>query len=171
MTRQGIPSSSFSSLDTRLYYTNKDDKSGESNMDDKKRDEEAEARRMEAVRSLQLAFYKSDAQKDSEGAEDDDSSDTPSSKAAPQLSMTRLEASSGRLQNLPLWRAPWWEVPGRSNVLNVHDPIYTNMFEQIVRKPKPWCFGHLFLEGGSENLKQGGVGHLGDSWAIQVYTT
>jgi len=157
---------------TALHYS-KDEKSngGERSKDDKKgeEEEEAEARRMEAVRSLQIAFYKSDADKTllKEEEEDDmtESLQAPSSSSSKpnfipttdKLSMTRLEASTGRLHNLPLWRAPWWEVPYRSNVLNVHDPIYTNMFEQIVRRPKPWCFGHLYLEGGSENLRKGGL--------------
>lgn len=130
------------SIDSAVRYSN-DDKS-----DKKSEDEDAEKRRMEAVRSLQVAFYQSNTTTDTKM---DESSTTtvPSS----QIAMTRLEAATGRLKNLPLWRAPWWEVPGRSNVLNVHDPIYTNMFEQIIRGPKPWCFGHLYLEGGSENLK------------------
>jgi hypothetical protein len=73
----------------------------------------------------------------------------------PKQAVCRLDQSTGKLLNLPLWRAPWYEVPGRSNVLNVHDPVYTNMFESILYKPQPWCFGHLYLEGGSKNLLRG----------------
>ncbi|CAJ1949027.1 unnamed protein product [Cylindrotheca closterium] len=171
MTSRYHSFSSSSSFTTRVYYT-KDDKDNNSNENNsnKEGDEEAEARRMEAVRSLQVAFYKPDAdvtdeaENISNGNDSDETSSSSSSStsssptaAAASLSMTRLEASSGKLHNLPLWRAPWWEVPGRSNVLNVHDPIYTNMFEQIIRKPKPWCFGHLFLEGGSKNLRAGSL--------------
>ena len=87
--------------------------------------------RMALVRSLQQSFYKSDPQ-------------TPS----------QLDESTGIIKDLTLWRAPWWEVPGRSNVLNVHEPIYTNMFEGILRGPKPWCFGHLFLQGGIRTMEK-----------------
>jgi Lon protease-like protein len=116
-------------------------------------DEESEKRRMEAVRSLQVAFYQANTTSSSL----DTTTTTTTINESPQIAMTRLEAATGQLINLPLWRAPWWEVPGRSNVLNVHDPIYTNMFEQIIRGPKPWCFGHLYLEGGSKNLKSNGL--------------
>jgi Lon protease-like protein len=119
-------------------------------------DEESEKRRMEDVRSLQVAFYQ--ANTTSSSLDTTITIDESSTMVqSPQIAMTRLEAATGQLINLPLWRAPWWEVPGRSNVLNVHDPIYTNMFEQIIRGPKPWCFGHLYLEGGSENLKSNGL--------------
>ncbi|KAL3938841.1 MAG: hypothetical protein SGBAC_006318 [Bacillariaceae sp.] len=178
MTRQGIASNSFSSsVATKLYYT-KGDNNGNGNknnhnnnkngQDGNKDDKETEARRMEVVRSLQMAFYKSDAEKKLEKKTNAETtaipttptittSTTTTSTSQQNLSMTRLEASSGKLRNLPLWRAPWWEVPGRSDVLNVHDPIYTNMFESIIRKPKPWCFGHLFLKGGSDNLREGSL--------------
>jgi Lon protease-like protein len=86
-------------------------------------------RHMAIVRSLQKSFYASER------------------KAAPKVSK-----QTGIVQDLPLWRVPWVEVPGRSNVLNVHEPIYTNMFETILYGPKPWCFGHLYLQGGSNNL-------------------
>jgi Lon protease-like protein len=109
---------------------------------DKNKEEDEEERRMKAVRSLQVAFYETSQE----------GSTSPDAAA-----MTRLEAKTGKLLQLPLWRAPWWEVPGRSNVLNVHDPIYTNMFEAILRSAQPWCFGHIYLEGGSENLKAGGL--------------
>jgi Lon protease-like protein len=37
-------------------------------------------------------------------------------------------------------------------VLHVHVPHYTHMFEQILAGPKPWQFGHVYLPGGSRNL-------------------
>jgi len=53
----------------------------------------------------------------------------------------------------------WMEIPGRANVLFLSNPIYTHMIEQILRSSsscnhKPWYFGHLYLEGGSESLKK-----------------
>ena len=126
----------FSSSSSLWYF--------KENKDDKNNDEEEEIR-MKAVRSLQLAFYQQDSE---------------SSSSEKKMAMTRLEAVTGKLSNLPLWRAPWWEVPGRSNVLNVHDPIYTNMFEQIIRSEKPWIFGHLYLQGGSQNLKENNLDTL-----------
>jgi Lon protease-like protein len=92
-------------------------------------DDELE-RKMALVRSLQSVYYQS-------------SSSEP----------TVLEKTTGIMRNLPLWRVQWTELPGRSNVLNVHEGQYTNMFETIIRGPKPWYVGHLFLPGGSKNIK------------------
>lgn len=100
-------------------------------------DEEEFRRRMAVVRSLQMSYYKPSAQA---------GEDTIPSRST-------LNEATGELMDLPLFRAPWWEVPGRSNVLNIHEPIYTNMFEKILYGPKPWCFGHLYLKDGSRNLK------------------
>jgi len=58
----------------------------------------------------------------------------------------------GVIDELPLWRVQWTELPGFQNVLNVWQPHYTNMFMKIVSGPKPWYFGHLHLPGGTENL-------------------
>jgi hypothetical protein len=122
--------------------------------------EERESR-MKLVRQLQKSFYK-----DEEG---------------PKLSVAATEASSSELSpdavttttisNLPLWRVQWTELPGSQNVLNVHVPHYTNMFQKILKgKSRKWgddesaddsedvdvqqqhYFGHIFLPGGSENL-------------------
>ncbi len=37
-------------------------------------------------------------------------------------------------------------------VLHVHVPHYTHMFKQLLARPRPWRFGHLYLPGGSINL-------------------
>ena len=95
--------------------------------------DEEEKQRMAAVRFLQMSYYASERQ--------------------PDATHAQLNKTTGMVNNLSLWRVQWIEVPGRSNVLNVHEPIYTNMFEKILYGPKPWCFGHLYLEGGSKNLK------------------
>jgi Lon protease-like protein len=92
-------------------------------------DDEME-RKMAIVRSLQSAYYQSNS-------------------AEP----TVLEKKTGIMRNLPLWRVQWTELPGRSNVLNVHEGIYTNLFETLLRGPKPWYVGHLYLPGGSKNIR------------------
>jgi Lon protease-like protein len=85
---------------------------------------------MEMVRSIQNAFYQQN-------------NDTKVS----------LDPSSGILRNLPMWRVQWTELPGRSNVLNIHEGIYTNMFESIISNGKPCYVGHLYLPDGSNNIK------------------
>ena len=133
--------------------------------------EERESR-MKLVRQLQKSFYK-----DEEG---------------PTLSVAAMETSSSQssstdatiISNLPLWRVQWTELPGSQNVLNVHVPHYTNMFQKILKgKSREWgddgsddgsdddsqddadvqhhYFGHIFLPGGSENLDD-------PSYALQV---
>ena len=89
-------------------------------------------RRMEMVRNLQESYYKTE------------NGDAPV-----------LDETTGVMENLPLWRVSWTELPGRSNVLNVHEPMYTNMFETILNRPKPWYVGHLYMPGGSKSLRSG----------------
>jgi hypothetical protein len=119
--------------------------------------EERESR-MKLVRQLQKSFYK-----DEEGP--------TLSEAASSESSSSTDATI--ISNLPLWRVQWTELPGSQNVLNVHVPHYTNMFQKILRgKSREWgddgsdgnddsedimkqqhhYFGHIFLPGGSENL-------------------
>lgn len=93
-------------------------------------DDEDMERKMALVRSLQSAYYQSST-----------------------MESTALEKNTGIMRFLPLWRVQWTELPGRSNVLNVHEGIYTNLYETILRGPKPWYVGHLFLPGGSKNIK------------------
>lgn len=62
-------------------------------------------------------------------------------------------ADGGELADLPLWRVQWNALPGERQVYNVHVPHYTSMFERLVRRPRPWFFGHFYLPGGSENLR------------------
>ena len=107
-----------------------------------KEDERKSLDRMEHVRQIQSAFYNS----------------------APTENRPRLDTSTGTLYDLPLWRVGWSEVPGRSNVLNVHEGIYTNMFERILHQPPPWYVGHLFLPEGSRNLKSHNPKHQLAPW-------
>ena len=92
--------------------------------------------RMKAIRELQEVFYSS----------------SPQGTDAMDESPPIVE-EDGTIARLPLWRVGWTELPGRSNVLIVHEARYTNMFEKIIRSPnKDWCFGHLRLPGGSSSL-------------------
>jgi Lon protease-like protein len=147
---------------TSLFASKNDDDEEEddanipSNADLPPKDDEKQEdrkRRMAVVRSLQMSFYSSSSSSSSSQQQqqqqqqqgDDDKDDENNTHP-------HMDRETGKLKNLPLWRVQWWEVPGRSNVLNVHEPIYTNMFETILYGPKPWCFGHLYLQGGSRNL-------------------
>ena len=62
------------------------------------------------------------------------------------------DAASAMLLSLPLWRVQWSVLPGCTQTLNVHVPHYAHMFTQLVRGPRPWRFGHVYLPGGSTNL-------------------
>ena len=87
--------------------------------------------RMRTIRALQDVFYSS--------SEEDEVSCQP----------------DGSIASLPLWRVSWTELPGRSNVLIVHEARYTHMFEQVIRNGQ-MLFGHLRLPGGSNSIgKQG----------------
>ena len=102
-------------------------------------------RRMEMVRSIQNSFYQQN-------------NDTK----------VCLDPSSGKLRNLPLWRVQWTELPGRSNVLNVHEGIYTNMFESIISNGKPCYVGHLYLPDGSNNIKSTDDSFRLKTWQAEI---
>jgi Lon protease-like protein len=113
---------------------------GTAEPDDNEAAAAAEARRMATVRYLQNAFYANP----SKDGDDDYAFVEPNAQ------------NGGLLHNLPLWRVDWVELPGRTNVLNVFEPIYTNMFEQLLRSNTPsqcYFFGHVHLVGGSKNIK------------------
>ena len=97
---------------------------------------EQRQRRMEQVRQIQSAFYKSDY------------IDTK------QVWSVADAQDPSLMHNLPLWRVQWTELPGYQNVLNVHVPHYTHMFRQLLyqKSKDQWYFGHVYLPGGSENL-------------------
>ena len=67
---------------------------------------------------------------------------------------------SGEIRNLPLWRVNWWELPGRTNVLSVHEGVYTHMFEGMIRRCQrsdsekimsSMYFGHLYTPSSSSH--------------------
>ena len=86
---------------------------------------------MELVRQIQKSFYR------------DDGSSAPGTAA-----VSAVDAATGSVHNVPLWRVQWTELPGYQNVLNVHVAHYTHMFQSIVHGPPPWLFVHLHLHGG-----------------------
>jgi len=97
-------------------------------------------RRMAVVRSLQMAFYgtpsavkptTSTTKTNDNGDDDDDTSDNDDENILQQLQLPEYEISTGTIKRLPLFRASFYELPGRSNVLIIRDPIYTNMFERM----------------------------------------
>ena len=91
--------------------------------------EEQLAKRMEMIKQIQKVFY----------------SDEQAIKA-PEKGCTAMK-------HVPLWRVQWTELPGFQNILNVHVPHYTNMFQKIINSnTKPMYFGHIYLPGGSDNL-------------------
>ncbi len=93
--------------------------------------EEERTRRMEMVRKLQRMYYQGDQQDP----------------------LTPPEEDSIIMEDVPLWRTQWTELPGSQRVLNVHVPHYTNMFRKILNSnAKTKYFGHLYLPGGSENI-------------------
>mmetsp|Transcript_2808 Transcript_2808/g.4836 ORF Transcript_2808/g.4836 Transcript_2808/m.4836 type:complete len:602 (+) Transcript_2808:106-1911(+) len=87
-------------------------------------------RHMAKVRSLQLSYYTT----------------STSHIDNPKKASCKLESATGRLLQLPVYPTTSCQLPGRSNVFEITDPVYTNMFESILYKPQPWCFGHVVVE-------------------------
>jgi hypothetical protein len=106
--------------------------------------------RMEIVRSLQKSFYLSP-------------------DVAITASIEPTLENGGVLHYVPLWRVQWTELPGRTNVLSVHEPMYTHMFEEIIRREKSSrYFGHLYLPSGTRNLRSPDPQHKLKTWQEQV---
>ena len=61
-------------------------------------------------------------------------------------------AKLGLYLDLPLCRWGFHILPHHRTVLNVFQPQYTLMFEKLLATPQPWFYGHVYLEGGVENL-------------------
>ncbi|KAL3762809.1 hypothetical protein ACHAW5_011267 [Stephanodiscus triporus] len=138
---------------------NDDDDAGKAGVGD------LEGDRMDIVRMLQRSYYHDDRPFVVDGGGDDDVRGGGVATANPSR-RPRLDASSGRIGNLPLWRVGWVETPGRRNCLNVHEMQYTHMFETILSRSKtstapdddddgPPYFGHLYLPGGTSSARSG----------------
>jgi len=137
--------------------------------------EEEFQRRMAVVRSLQMSFYGKDASKEDSSQSSTEKESRDSSKVTSSSDRTpEFNTSEGKISNLPLFRAAWYELPGRSNVLIIRDPIYTNMFERMFytnnnidgaigskstdvsqdHKMTPWVFGHLYTPKEKDKKKK-----------------
>ena len=140
LSAQGQPSASLARAPTRRFSSRilksaaDDENNGDGELDGRER--------MKTIRALQDAFYSS-------GAEED------------EVSSSRRVEPGGSIASLPLWRVSWTELPGRSNVLIVHEARYTHMFEQVIRNGQ-MLFGHLRLPGGSNSIGKEGYELL--SW-------
>jgi len=143
---------------SHLYYSTEDHRHNHKESDDEDAARRRRRSHMQAVRSLQVAFYKSAAPSSSRS--NAETSTATSSSSSIHYADRLMDWSSGRIWNLPLWRVPWMEVPGRSNVWNVHEPMYTNLFETILHSEPPWLVGHLYsptaaaAATGSQKTKQ-----------------
>ena len=115
------------STTTTLYVSQNDNEKATQREEGGTESEEDLQRRMAVVRSLQMSFYGKDAQK-----EDDVANDDTDNSIATKSTFPDHQSLSGSISNLPLFRAAWYELPGRSNILILRDPIYTNMFERII---------------------------------------
>ena len=142
-----------------LFVSSNENNSNNDNVENKGGEEESEEdfqRRMAIVRSLQMSFYGSSAVKPTpktESIDDKDSSQDTSTIVDHVDGVPEYNLDTGSIEKLSLFRAAWHELPGRSNVLIIRDPIYTNMFERLFythtyskNKKSPWMmFGHLYM--------------------------
>ena len=137
-----------------------------------------ESERMEMVRQIQKSFYQSTAS--TAISNDDNTSSDEEGNVGAESGPKLLSGHGGIMTNLPLWRVGWVEVPGRANILNVHEGHYTHMFETIVRRheqelehghsdhPTPMYFGHLHLPGGTKSSRTGERRFALKSWRDEV---
>ena len=59
-----------------------------------------------------------------------------------------IPVALGQVRNLPILTWPWHELPGRANVLHVHEGVYTHMMETVLRSnPAVWYIGHVYRHG------------------------
>jgi len=130
--------------------------------------EDFDSKRMDLVRSLQRSFYSDDAPVDDSGIQTmEDDTDILISSAK----TTSFDATTGKINNLPLWRVGWVETPGRRNCLNVHEMHYTHMFQKILSQSKPdepMYFGHLYLPGGTRAAKSGEERYQLKTWREEL---
>ena len=127
-----------------------------------------ENNRMDIVRSLQKQFYLAESPT---LAIPDEEWDAQSYVTSSRPS-AKLDESTGKITNLPLWRVGWIETPGRRNCLNVHEGIYTHMFESILSTQSntndPLYFGHLYLPGGTASAKSGEERYRLKTWREEL---
>jgi Lon protease-like protein len=159
-------------------------------LDDLEKEEDLKRRnelRMGIVRSLQATFYKPTAFFDSsqppqiedwEQSNDDKAyitADTDQNEEYEQC-FPMWENGSNILSNLPVWFVGWTELPGRTNVLSINKPVYTNMFESILRRYEnsgdnegSCYFGHVYRDDTKSGLDDNDNKLLGTLIRISDY--
>mmetsp|Transcript_2783 Transcript_2783/g.6203 ORF Transcript_2783/g.6203 Transcript_2783/m.6203 type:complete len:556 (-) Transcript_2783:89-1756(-) len=156
--------------------------SSESNDDDGGIDN-FEEERMNLVRQLQRSYYQ-DVIPDGDAFNTTLSSVEYSSSNSGTITQpaASLDRSTGRINNLPLWRVGWVETPGRRNCLNVHEMQYTHMFEQILSQSSSSSssldddnnntpslyFGHLYLPHGTKSSKSNSKRYQLKTWREEL---
>ena len=157
--------------------------------------------RMSMVRSIQNSFYASSSSSSSTSSSTTSHDSNPTTTTTTTTSTTEPSQTQqhppptqqrptldngGMIEELLLWRVPWIELIGRTNVLFVHDAIYTNMFEELIRHhhqqhhsiytnsnsdsnshppPPPILFGHVYLPpGGNQHLRSDHKRYKLQSW-------
>ena len=99
-----------------------------------------DTQRNEDIEALKRAFYG--------GGTDDSFRDAAASDA-------RLVATAnefGLIKDVALCRWSMHLLPHQQTTLNVWQPQYTHMFEELVRGPEPWLYAHVQLPGGRDNI-------------------
>mmetsp|Transcript_4414 Transcript_4414/g.9197 ORF Transcript_4414/g.9197 Transcript_4414/m.9197 type:complete len:534 (-) Transcript_4414:23-1624(-) len=151
-------------IHTTLSLSNSDNNGGDDGGID-----DFESNRMDIVRSLQKSFYMPESPT---AIPDGDNDDETASYVTSSCPRAQLDESKGKIINLPLWRVGWIETPGRRNCLNVHEGIYTHMFESILSTQSetndPLYFGHLYLPGGTKAAKSGEERYRLKTWREEL---
>eukprot|EP00815_Leptocylindrus_aporus_P000674 CAMPEP_0116055836 /NCGR_PEP_ID=MMETSP0322-20121206/3648_1 /TAXON_ID=163516 /ORGANISM="Leptocylindrus danicus var. apora, Strain B651" /LENGTH=531 /DNA_ID=CAMNT_0003539523 /DNA_START=170 /DNA_END=1766 /DNA_ORIENTATION=+ len=128
-----------------------------SNEEEEEEETERLKKRMEVIRKLQDTYYKSDDEYVS-GSNIQNSALFKNETVMRRRNMCEFNETSGEMYNVPLWRVGWTELPGRTNVLSVHDAAYTHMFERLIRSHdlNRECDSDLELKRDSGNCGGGG---------------
>ena len=56
--------------------------------------------------------------------------------------------------DLPVCRFNFPHLPHHRLTLNIFQPQYTLLFEELMATPKPWLYAHVFLPGGIANIEK-----------------
>lgn len=62
----------------------------------------------------------------------------------------------GVFLDMPLCRFSWCILPQQQVMLNIWQPMYVEMFSELLSKPGPHYYLHVLLPGGAESLGQSG---------------
>ena len=76
----------------------------------------------------------------------------PRAEASRSRVAVRSRSSFGLLEDVPLCRWSGALLPHSQLALNVWQPQYTHLFEELFATPEPWYYAHVRLPGGAANL-------------------